>query len=188
MARRLTQKQETFCLNLFQGMSQRDAYIEAGYSPKQSPATLDRHACELAKTDKILARWEELRQAAENASVASVLEREQILSEIIRTNHTGIMEISEDGRSMAIKPEALESPAVSYVRTEQIAYDKMPVRVTRVGLIDKVRAVAELNKMQKLYSDGATVNVDNRKIEIHVYSEKAKELTEKIIDGERTQS
>jgi len=80
----LTQKQETFCLNLFQGMSQRDAYIAAGYSPRQSPATIDRHACDLAKTDKILARTEELRQAAEDASVATVLERKQVLTEIVR--------------------------------------------------------------------------------------------------------
>ena len=40
----------------------------------------------------------------------------------------------------------------------------MPVRVTRVGLIDKVKAIDTLNKMDKIYSDGAQFHVDNRKV------------------------
>ncbi|GAI87124.1 unnamed protein product [marine sediment metagenome] len=84
--RRLTQKQETFTQNLFKGMSQREAYIEAGYSPKSSMATIDNHACQLANSGKVVARWEELKKKVEDASIATVKERKQILTEIARGN------------------------------------------------------------------------------------------------------
>ena len=41
---KLTPKQERFALNLFKGLSQREAYIQAGYSSKQLPSTLDRNS------------------------------------------------------------------------------------------------------------------------------------------------
>ena len=83
----LTQKQETFCLNLFKGMSQREAYLHAGYSSNQSSDTIDRHACVLANSDKVVARREELDKKAEDKSVATVLERKQKLTEIIRDDY-----------------------------------------------------------------------------------------------------
>lgn len=49
-----------------------------------------------------------------------------------------------------------------------------------------IQAIAELNKMEKIYTDNV-VNVDNRTLNIIVNSEKAKELTQKLIDGERTE-
>lgn len=57
---KLTQKQESFVQNLFLGMSQREAYLQAGYSRNQSPDVLDIHACELAGADKIVVRLAEL--------------------------------------------------------------------------------------------------------------------------------
>ncbi|MFC1972444.1 terminase small subunit, partial [Chloroflexota bacterium] len=45
---RLTPKQERFCLNLLKGMSQREAYIQAGYSGNQARDTIDNHAYQLA--------------------------------------------------------------------------------------------------------------------------------------------
>ena len=80
----LTQKQENFTLNLFKGMSQREAYTVAGYSSKQSPDTLDRNACELAGSNKIVARLEELNSKTEDDSVATVIERKQRLTEVLR--------------------------------------------------------------------------------------------------------
>jgi len=49
-----------------------------------------------------------------------------------------------------------------------------------------VQSIAELNKMDGVYAEGATVNIDNRKVEIIVSSETAKKLTEQIIKGEGT--
>ena len=82
----LTEKQERFCLNLFSGMSQREAYIQAGYSSDALPATIDTKASILSSTAKISERLAELRQAAQDETIANVLERKQRLTEIVREN------------------------------------------------------------------------------------------------------
>ena len=38
--------------------------------------------------------------------------------------------------------------------------------------------------MDRIYSDGSIVNVDNRKVEIIVESEQTKALTERLLHGE----
>jgi len=79
---KLTRKQEIFVQNLFKGMTQREAWIQAGYSSNYSMAILDSNACRLANSDKIQARYKELTQKTEDESVANVLERKRILTEI----------------------------------------------------------------------------------------------------------
>jgi len=148
MNRRLTQKQENFCLNLFKGMSQREAYIMAGYSPRQSPATIDRHAYELANTDKVLARWGELNKKAMDATMADVVERKQLLAKIAREDNEG-----------------------------KFGYQRSP----------NIQAIAELNKMERIYEAEGSITIDNRTLNIYVKSEKGKELTERLIEGERTE-
>lgn len=46
------------------------------------------------------------------------------------------------------------------------------------------QAIDLLNKMEHIYSDGAVVNIDNRKVEIIVGTEGAKILTERLLHGE----
>lgn len=77
----LTQKQENFTINLFQGMSQREAYVQAGYSHKSSPYVLDTRACELAKNGNIRLRLAELNKKREDAAKTTVEERKRILSQ-----------------------------------------------------------------------------------------------------------
>lgn len=57
---KLTCKQERFALNLFAGMTQRDAWIDAGYSSRYALAVIDSNACVLANTSKIIVRLQEL--------------------------------------------------------------------------------------------------------------------------------
>ncbi|PTG39172.1 terminase [Staphylococcus chromogenes] len=60
---KLTHKQEQFVLGLIEGKSQRKAYIDAGYSTKnKSEAYIDMQASRMAKNDKVMSRYEELRQ------------------------------------------------------------------------------------------------------------------------------
>ena len=80
----LTQKQENFTLNLFKGMTQRDAWINAGYSSKYSLTLVDIHACQLANKGKIKVRLAELRQEVTDAAIATVEERQQRLTEFVR--------------------------------------------------------------------------------------------------------
>ena len=184
MAGRLTQKQTIFSLKYFELGNATEAAKIAGYSPKTAAVAGSR----LLRNVNISERLSELQKMAEDATVATVLERKQILSEALRVTPEDILELSDDGRDLTVKPEALKSRAVSYIRTEQISIGKMPVRISRIGLVDKVRAAAELNKMERIYEADGAVTIDNRTLNIIVNSDKAKELTEKIIDGERTQS
>ena len=59
-------------------------------------------------------------------------------------------------------------------------------RTKAVKLHSKLQAIQELNKMDGIYTEGPQVHIDNRKIEISVVSERAKELTEGIVRGDRT--
>ena len=102
MTRKLTQKQERFTQNLFGGMSQREAYIVAGYSSKQAPATIDRNACILANSNKIVTRWNDLRQKAEDESVLIVLERKQRLTEFAREDNPTQFGFNRQGNIHAI--------------------------------------------------------------------------------------
>lgn len=80
----LTQKQELFTLNLFKGMTQREAWIQAGYSSNYAMAIVDKHACELANAGKIKGRLAELRLPNVNSTKMLVQEREEKLSSIAR--------------------------------------------------------------------------------------------------------
>ena len=58
----LTHKQENFVQGLFAGLSQREAYIKAGYNTKNtSDNAIDVNACRLASNPKVALRLKELR-------------------------------------------------------------------------------------------------------------------------------
>ena len=87
MANKLTQKQERFALNLFKGLSQRQAWIDAGYSNRYPVQWIDSHACRLADLDKIKARLEEYRIDAKDKTIADVRERQQRLTVFAREDN-----------------------------------------------------------------------------------------------------
>ena len=75
----LNNRQEAFALNLVKGMTQYEAYTNAGYSNGNKKTTAE-NACRLAKNDKIVARIQELRQPICDEAVTSLRERRQIYS------------------------------------------------------------------------------------------------------------
>ena len=183
--RHLTNKQETACLKYVELGNATQALIESGYSPKYAFS----NTTHVFDKPWMQARIKELRQKAEDETVMNVLQRKQRLSEIGRARLTDFMELGQDGSWVNLGPETELSGAIQEIhsRTE---YDKDSAKATvhtSVKLHSPIQAIDLLNKMDKIYSDGAQVNVDNRKIEIFVVSEKAKELTEAIMRGERTQ-
>ena len=141
---KLTQKQETFCLKYFELGNASEAARIAKYSPKTA-AVIGR---ENLLKPKIIERIAGLRQVAEDASIANVVERKQRLTVIMREDNFGKFGIN---------------------RTSNIS------------------AADLLNKMDKIYSDGQVVNIDNRDLTINVLTPKAKKQVEKLIEGERTE-
>lgn len=90
----LTEKQKNFALYLFQGLSQSEAYIKAGYSSNQTSITIGKNAYELANNPLIIGKVEELRGGVEVATTMDYQERQARLSEIARENilnHKGVL-------------------------------------------------------------------------------------------------
>ena len=167
---KLTAKQEQFTLNILSGMSQREAYIKAGYSPNTSMAVIDVQSCRLSKNTKVLLRLEELSQKAESAKIMEVKERKERLTEIGRGRLTDYQQSGKDGGWINIGPESPNTAAISEI-VSTTTYDKNganPTLISRIKLHNPVNAIQELNKMERIYNDGATVNIDNRTLNIEV--------------------
>ncbi len=150
---RLTQKQDRFARFWFDGLSQREAYIKAGYSSRQSFTTIDRHASALSKNDKVVTRYNELRKAADDASVLKVLEINQRLTEIVRMKLTDFMELGQDGSWVNIGPETPHGAAIQEIhsRTEYDENGSHPTVYTSVKLHDPMKAIDLFCKINRIY-------------------------------------
>lgn len=184
--RRLTQKQETFCLKYFELGNATKAALIAGYSPKNADVIASQNLEKLS----VQARLRELRQKTEDASVMNVQERKQRLTEIARARLTDFMEMGQDGTWVNIGPEIPMTGAIQEMssRTEYDDDGAKPTVHTKVKLHSPISAIDLLNKMDRIYSDGTQVNVDNRRVEIHVYDPETKTLVQRLVDGETPQA
>lgn len=185
---KLTTKQEQFVLNVFSGMPQREAYLKAGYSSNTSMAVIDVQSSRLSKNAKVLLRLEELRQKVASDKIMEVRERKERLSEIARGRLTDYQESGQDGGWINIGPESPNTAALGEI-VSTTKYDEngaKPTLITRIKLHNPIVAIAELNKMERIYEAEGTVTIDNRTLVINVISDKAKGLTERLMEGERT--
>ena len=76
---------EQFAQELAKGVSQRKAY-RAAYpkAEKWKDTTVDAKACNLAKDDKIMARYQELKEAAAVGAVLTRIEKRELLANMAR--------------------------------------------------------------------------------------------------------
>lgn len=76
-------KREKFAQLLSEGLSQRQAYLQAYPAAKKwKPETVDNRACKLAHEDEIVTRCEELKNASASDAILSRQGRMKILTEI----------------------------------------------------------------------------------------------------------
>lgn len=180
MSKRLTQKQDTFCLKYFELGNAGESARLAGYSPNTAYTI----GAENLLKPQIIARIDQLRQMAEDASIATVVERKQRLTEIARANIPDF--VTDDG--IRVSKESPNVGAVSEITSRIKVFRKgsEPVNIINLRLHNPIQAITELNKMEGVYAEGAPVNIDNRKVLIIVSSDTAKKLTEAILDGKGT--
>jgi len=184
MNNRLTQKEETFALLVFSGVIQREAWGQAGYSTKYSIEHIDHNASVLANSNKVQTRLKELRQAAEDTTVATVLERKQRLSEVVRAN---VPDFVADG-AIAVEKQSPNVGAVSEITTRTRVFRKggEPVNITNLKLHSPIQAIAELNKMERVYEPDGGTTINNQIVNIIVMSEEDKKNIERVMEGEGT--
>ena len=144
MRKRLTQKQETFCLKYFELGNASEAARIALYSPKTA-ATIGR---ENLQKPQIIERIDQLRQATIDASIASVVERKQRLTEIARANIPDY--VQEDG--IRLNGQSPNTGAVSEITTKTKMLSNGPAVITNLKLHNPIQARAELNKMDGAYA------------------------------------
>ena len=163
---RLTQKQENFARYLFGGLSQREAWIKAGYSSNYAPSIIDINACKLAATPKVKLRCNELNQKAEDDSVMGKLERKQRLSEIARARLTDFVEAGADGAWINIGLESVNSAALQSVKskTEYDSEGTHPTVITDIKLHDPVKAMTVLNEMDDIGVPRNTINIITKEV------------------------
>lgn len=118
----LTAKQEKYVQNLIKGMSQREAYKDAyPTSQKWKESAIDCEASKLFANTKILQRYNELQEKAEDEAIMSAIERKKWLTQVING-------------------EIKEKVYLDGVQAERDAY-----------LSDKMKALDILNKMSGEY-------------------------------------
>jgi len=186
---KLTKRQELFTQYIFQGLTQREAYAKAGYSTNYALAIIDTNASVLANSNKVLIRLAELRNKVASAKIMDVQERKERLSEIARGRIVDYQEAGADGAGyILITKDSPNTAAIAGIEsaTKFDENGNTGTLFTKVRLHSPVAAIQELNKMEHVYSDSPTVNVDNRQLTIVVNSPKSKELTELIAQGEGT--
>ncbi len=174
MARRLTEQQRAFTLRVFEAKEEPGPIYLSIYAVKSMPVA-SASASRLLRTVKVQDLLQDLRQKAEDESVADVLERKQVLTEIVRGRFADFM--------TNLTPEKLRSAALQEIRIVEYGI-AVPKKATTIKLNDPAKAIDLLNKMDKLYGDGANVNIDARTLTINVGSEEERLLAERLINGE----
>jgi len=175
---KLTPKQEAFALNLFKGLSQREAYIQAGYSQNTSPAVIDVKASELAKTGKVSVRLQALQTEAKNIAIADKNEAGEVATEILRARFA-------DFDLENPTPEQLRSAAVrEVVKTQYIGKDGEVLHTaTKLKLESPLAAIDRLADLYSWKKELPQYN-DNRQVHIHIQGEEAKKQLGMVLAGE----
>ena len=144
-------KWEKFCLNYFEGKSGKESTIIAGYKPSRAYQTVSR----LLRDGNILERLQKLQQAAASAKIASVRECKEKLTEIIRACMSDFVKVNANGVQIIIDPvESAHHAGLQDVRS-WTKYDDngiSKVTVTTIKLHDSIKAIAELTKKERFYT------------------------------------
>lgn len=114
----LTAKQEQFVQNIMQGMSQADAYRSAYPKQRMSDKTVWEAASRLMKSDKVIARLDELRGQIATTNIMTAQERLEYLTRVVRGEEKEIETVVVDGK-------AVEVQVPTTIKTRIDAIDKM---------------------------------------------------------------
>jgi len=172
---KLTAKQERFARFVFEGCGNTEAWEKAGYSMRGKPSVIWTNACRLAQNTNVALRIKELNDLAVDASVSTVLERKQILTEIQRARVGSFTD--EHGNVNITDASQLLSAALQEIRTDRTASGGIR---TTLKLRDPVAAIAEHNKMDGVYSEEKGNITNNTQINIFVKDIETKDLIERV--------
>ena len=154
--KRLTAKQEAFCVNYFTLKNGTQAATLANYSPKTAYSIAE----ENLNKPEIQARIAELEAKAESAAIGTVVERKRRLTEIYRAT---VGDFVDENGNLDIKgKDKLNTPAVAEIKTERTV---IGIKTT-LKLRDPIAAIQEQNKMERIGAQD--INIHNQNILVEV--------------------
>jgi len=172
----LTQKQENFTLNLLNDVPQREAWGNAGYSTNYSLAVIDVNASRLANSTKIQLRLAELRAQVADKAVMSLQEMLKTHTEIARARIGGFLDEGQRIRQGA----DLNNAGIQELETQDVKIGKGEnarlAKVTRLKLLDPVRSMQEIARLQGHYPKEASITYND--IKVLIVREKPKDAVE----------
>ena len=170
------QKQERFCLHVIKGYSDTEAYSLAGYKNKEP----GKAAFTLRKNTEVVARIAELQSEAKDETVASVLERKRLLTEIMRESVVANY-ITTRG-DVDLNAVRLSHPigVAEYAETETV-YGAIN---RKIKVRDPITAIKELNQMERIYTEGEDHKDQPAKYIINVVSPDGEKLIQQLVSGE----
>lgn len=158
---------ERFAQAIFRGLSEHDAYLEAGY--KASGDAVYVNASKLLRKAKVEARIQELQSKVERKNILSVQKRKEILSQIGGSQLSDYIVLTPDGdQAIAYDKDSPNPRAVQEV-TEQLVEksDEVTIRKKKLKLHSPISAIQELNKMDGAYApDKLNVRIEDLDDEI----------------------
>jgi len=154
---KLNARQRRFCINLANGMSQSDAWVNAGYSANPTIGTPSDCAGRLLRVnvavkayfDYLCKRHEEISLSKSAETVLSATEKRAILANIARAELAEF--IDDQGKPVLKRGKAAKALKEFYLK-ERTDRNGNPVRTSSIKLIDPIEAIREDNKMAGHYA------------------------------------
>jgi len=172
---KLNARQHRFALNLVQGMSQTDAYLNAGYNvPREVAAS---NAAQLIRNPRVSTFYDSLRTAAVTELQDAVLsdsEKRSILAKIARAELTDFLDGS--GRPSLTKKTPNAKAAKEFYHKTQLDKDGNPIVTSSIKLVDAIEAIREDNKMMGSYAPSK--HLIGQKVHVEIAFVDRKRLTE----------
>lgn len=188
----MTVKEEIFVQELIKGKTQRQAYYVAyPHSKNWKPKTVDERACRLYKTNKIQARYEQLKnkvvERAEEEAIVSAIEVLKELKKIgfadikdflsFRTEKTIVGYDKETGDPIYGYVPVIEmkpSDQVDGTMIQEVSINQKGVFTFK--LHDKLTALDRLGKYLKLFTEKVEVNEQRENPMANLTTEELKKL------------
>ena len=178
---KLNTRQHRFCLNILAGMRPQEAFVQAGYT--NSPGNVAVTPYQLLENPSVSSFIESktrLKEAAVlaadiNSTIASPLERKQILTELARARLVDFQDAS--GEPTLNKDTPNNRAAKDYSHRRRFDGAGNPIVTKSIKLTDQIAAIQELNKMDGSYAPQKHL-VGHVQFEVEFVDRKDRELPE----------
>ena len=163
----LNSRQYRFCLNVLQGMSNTDAYLQAGYDVSRSVA--GPNSFQLVNNPKIvsfLASYQEKAMTTAQDSMLSKGEKRTILANIARAQLIDL--IDDDGNLKVNKNSPAVKALKEYYRKTRLDRDGNPIITSSAKLLDPLAAIMEDNKMTGDYAPTKSMHAHRVQFDVNL--------------------